>query len=136
VARQFRCDLAETGPFVGRCLISLTMPRFHTPAYRTGQAQLAHPARRKCHAVAHGKLSNYAGTGAGKVARGSTAYEVINAPNAALKFTGGSNFYGSAIGATVDDTGGTSLHFDTTLMNNVPAPAANLVELSLREVSY
>jgi hypothetical protein len=44
VARRFRCGLAESGPFVCRCLISLTMPRFHTPAYRTGQAQLTHPA--------------------------------------------------------------------------------------------
>jgi Tfp pilus assembly protein PilX len=79
---------------------------------------------------------NYAGTGTVKVAGGSAAYEVINAPNAALQFTGGSNFFGSAIGATVQDTGGTALHFDTTLLNNVTTPAANLVEISLREVSY
>jgi hypothetical protein len=39
-----RCGLAESGPFVCRCLNSLTLPRFHTPAYRTGQAQLTHPA--------------------------------------------------------------------------------------------
>ena len=79
---------------------------------------------------------NYAGTGTVKVAGGAGSYAVINSPNAALKFTGGSNFYGSAIGATVDDGGGTALHFDTTLMNNVPTPAANLAEISLREVSY
>lgn len=78
---------------------------------------------------------NYAGTGAIKVA-GASAYEVINSPNAALTFTGGSNFYGSAIGATVDDGGGTALHFDTTLQNNTPTPAANLVEISAREISY
>jgi len=87
-------------------------------------------------AVAGNFQVNYAGTGTIKVAGGASAYEVINAPNAALTFTGGSNFYGSAIGATVDDHGGTALHFDTTLMNNVPTPAANLVELSLREVAY
>ena len=79
---------------------------------------------------------NYAGTGNVKVAGGADAYEVINSPNAALKFTGGSNFYGSAIGATVDDTGGTALHFDTTLQNNTPTPAANLVEISAREIAY
>jgi len=79
---------------------------------------------------------NYAGAGNVTVAGGASAYEVINSPNAALKFTGGSNFYGSAIGATVDDKGGTALHFDTTLLNNVPTPAANLDEISLREVSY
>ncbi len=33
MARRFRCGLAETGSFVCRCLNSLTMPRFHTPAY-------------------------------------------------------------------------------------------------------
>ena len=51
-------------------------------------------------------------------------------------FTGGSNFYGSAIAATVTDTGGTGLHFDTTLLNNTTTPAANLNEISLREVAY
>ena len=79
---------------------------------------------------------NYAGTGTVKVAGGSGSYAVINSPNAALKFTGGSNFYGSAIGATVDDSGGTALHFDTTLQNNITTPAANLAEISLREVAY
>ena len=79
---------------------------------------------------------NYAGSGSVKVAGGASAYEVINSPNASLKFSGGSNFYGSAIGATVDDTGGTALHFDTTLQNNTPTPAANLVEISAREIAY
>jgi hypothetical protein len=31
VARWFRCNLAVPGPFVCRCLNSLTMPRFHIP---------------------------------------------------------------------------------------------------------
>jgi hypothetical protein len=79
---------------------------------------------------------NYAGTGAMKIAGGSAAYGVINAPNASLTFTGGSNFYGSAVAATVSDAGGTALHFDTTLLNNTTTPAANLNEISLREVAY
>jgi Tfp pilus assembly protein PilX len=79
---------------------------------------------------------NYAGTGNMKVAGGSGSYAVINAPNASLQFTGGSNFYGSAVAATVTDTGGTSLHFDTTLLSNTTTPAANLAEISLREVAY
>jgi len=79
---------------------------------------------------------NYGGTGTVKVTGGSNAYEVINSPNAQLQITGNADFYGSAIGATVYDGGGAALHFDTTLMNNVPTPAVNLVELSLREVSY
>ena len=44
MARRFRESLAETGPFVCRCLNNFPMPRFHTPAYRTGQAELPHPA--------------------------------------------------------------------------------------------
>jgi hypothetical protein len=38
VARRFRCGLAETGPFVGRCLNNPTLARFHTPrlSNRTG----------------------------------------------------------------------------------------------------
>jgi hypothetical protein len=79
---------------------------------------------------------NYAGTGGMKVAGGAGSYAVINAPNASLKFTGGSNFYGSAIANTVDDGGGTALHFDTSLLNNTTTPAANLAEISLREVAY
>jgi Tfp pilus assembly protein PilX len=79
---------------------------------------------------------NYAGTGNMKIAGGSGAYAVINAPNANLSFTGGSNFYGSAVAATVSDAGGTALHFDTTLLNNTTTPAANLNEISLREVAY
>jgi hypothetical protein len=87
-------------------------------------------------AVAGNFQINYAGSGAMKVAGGAGAYAVIDAPNASLKFTGGSNFYGSAIAASVDDGGGTALHFDTTLLNNITTPAANLAEISVREVSY
>jgi len=50
VTKQFIChhfrlsSLAETGPFVCQCLNNPTMPRFHTPAYRTGQADFPHLA--------------------------------------------------------------------------------------------
>jgi hypothetical protein len=79
---------------------------------------------------------NYAGTGTIKVTGGSDSYAVINAPNAPLQFTGGSDFYGSAVGSTITDTGGTNLHFDTTLLNNTNSPAANYTEIGLREVAY
>ena len=51
-------------------------------------------------------------------------------------FTGGSNFYGSAVAATVDAGGGTALHFDTTLLNNTNTPASNINKISLRAVTY
>jgi len=41
---------------------------------------------------------NYAGTQPLVVSGGTNSYAVINAPNAPLQFTGGSDFYGSAVG--------------------------------------
>ena len=53
VARWCRCGLSVTGPFVGRCLTSLTMLPFPHPAHRTGRADLPHPAlEEKTHAIA------------------------------------------------------------------------------------
>lgn len=79
---------------------------------------------------------NYAGTQNLVVSGGSNSFGVINAPNAPLQFTGGSDFYGSATGATITDTGGTNLHFDTSLLSNTNSTATNYTELSLRGVAY
>ena len=43
-----------------------------------------------------------------KISGGTDAFAVINAPNADLTFIGGSNFYGQAIGKTINDQGGTT----------------------------
>ena len=51
------------------------------------------------------------------------AYASVYAPNAYVKFTGGSDFYGSAVGGGpagtttggIDDTGGTNIHYDLAL---------------------
>ena len=79
---------------------------------------------------------NYGGTGNMIVTGGTSAYGIINAPNAALSFQGGSNFYGSAIASTINDQGGTSLFWDTS--TQIPPPQNNnkFDELSLRELSY
>ena len=37
---------------------------------------------------------------------------LVYAPNSAVSFSGGSNWYGGVISATVDDTGGTNIHND------------------------
>ena len=37
---------------------------------------------------------------------------VINAPYAAVQVNGGSDFYGTIMAYTIDDHGGTNLHFD------------------------
>jgi hypothetical protein len=85
--------------------------------------------------LANNFVINYGGTHNISVNGGAGAYAVINAPNANVSFSGGSNFYGQAIGATITDTGGTNLYFDTSL--NTPGPNNNaFFEISLRELSY
>ena len=78
---------------------------------------------------------NYNGTANISVNGGTAAYAVINAPRANISFSGGSNFYGQAIGATVTDTGGTNIYYDQSLQ--IPAPNNNaFFEIALRELSY
>ncbi len=78
---------------------------------------------------------NYGGTGTIKLNGGSAAYAVVNAPLANIILSGGSNFYGQAIGATISDTGGTNIYYDTSLL----MPTVNnhaFFEIALRELSY
>jgi hypothetical protein len=78
---------------------------------------------------------NYGGSNNISLNGGSAAYAVINAPNANISFSGGSNFYGQAIGATITDTGGTNFYYDTSL--NTPGPNNNpFFEIALRELNY
>src|SRR5207244_12517924 len=66
---------------------------------------------------------------------GNNAFAVINAPNSALTFKGNSNFYGQAIGKTVDVQGNGHFYWDKALVT--PPPDINpLYEISLREWSY
>jgi hypothetical protein len=57
VARWFRCGLSVAGPFVCRCLTSLTLLRFHIPLiepdWRISRIRLSE----KAHAVAHGRVA-------------------------------------------------------------------------------
>src|SRR5207249_11287217 len=66
---------------------------------------------------------------------GNNAFAVINAPNSDLTFKGNSNFYGQAIGKTVDVQGNGHFYWDKALVT--PPPDINpLYEISLRELSY
>jgi hypothetical protein len=78
---------------------------------------------------------NYGGTGNLTMTGGNDAYAVINAPRANISFHGGSNFYGQAIGQTIDDQGGTNFYWDQAGITP-PAPTASYYEISLRELSY
>jgi hypothetical protein len=54
----------------------------------------------------------YAGTANIKLEGGSNSAGLIYAPNAAVSFAGGSNWYGGVVAKTVDDQGGTKIHND------------------------
>lgn len=60
----------------------------------------------------------YDGPGAVKLSGGSASYAAVNAPHAAVTFSGGLNWYGAVIGATVNDSVGTALHYDRSLAAN------------------
>jgi hypothetical protein len=49
---------------------------------------------------------NYAGTGTMKIAGGTTAYYVVNAPNSAVTIHDGSDLYGAVIANSIDDSSG------------------------------
>ena len=80
-------------------------------------------------------MVNYGGTGNVSLSGGAGAYAVIDAPNASISFSGGSNFYGQAIGNTISDTGGTNIYYDSSLstQNN---NTNSFYEISMRELSY
>jgi hypothetical protein len=63
--------------------------------------------------VASNLQINYAGTGTITMEGGPGCYAILNAPNAAVVLHGGADFYGTIMADTIDDSGGTSLHFDT-----------------------
>jgi len=78
---------------------------------------------------------NYGGSNNISVSGGADAYAIINAPKANISFSGGSNFYGQAIGYTITDTGGTNIYYDSSL--NTPTVNNNLFyAISMRELSY
>jgi hypothetical protein len=86
-------------------------------------------------AIPNNLVINYGGTGNVNISGGSGAFAVINAPNASISFSGGSNFYGQAIGATISDTGGTNIYYDQSLQT--PGPNNNsFFEIALRELNY
>jgi len=57
----------------------------------------------------------YAGTDAVKLNGGAHTTAMVYSPNARVSFNGGGDFYGSVVGATIDDTGGARIHYDRRL---------------------
>jgi Tfp pilus assembly protein PilX len=57
----------------------------------------------------------YAGTNTLSVSGNANTALMVYAPNANVKLTGGSAIYGSVLAATIQDTGGTGVHYDRHL---------------------
>lgn len=57
----------------------------------------------------------YAGTGTLKLNGGTSTSAMVYAPRAAINLSGGANFYGSLLGASVTISGGTRVHYDRHL---------------------
>jgi hypothetical protein len=79
---------------------------------------------------------NYGGSDGIKLAGGADAYAVLNAPNSDIVFRGGSNFYGQALGKTIDDQGGTDFYWDTSLAVPPVVNTGAFHEVAMRELSY
>ena len=64
-----------------------------------------------------------------RMSGGSDFYGVVYAPTAAITRSGGSDLYGMVVGASLDLSGGSGLHYDQSLASLVGAqPSAQLVQ--------
>lgn len=79
---------------------------------------------------------NYGGTGGVKVSGGAGSYLVVDAPNAPVSFTGGSDIFGAVVGNSITDQGGTNFHVDTSARVGLIPPSGNYVLVSFRHVAY
>jgi hypothetical protein len=63
----------------------------------------------------------YAGSRGLNLSGGAASYATVYAPNALVNMSGGTDFFGSIIASTVTNSGGTAIHYDSSL----PAISAN-----------
>ena len=61
----------------------------------------------------------YGGTGSVTVAGGASAAMMVYTPSANVSVVGGADFYGALIGATVDNSGGTAIHYDRAMRDKM-----------------
>jgi hypothetical protein len=65
------------------------------------------------------------------LAGGSQAYMAVYAPHSPITFSGGSDFYGAAVGNTITNSGGVKMHYDVHLSG---LGGAGVVMLTWRQV--
>ena len=89
--------------------------------------------------IANNFQINYGGTGTITLAGGSTAYAVVNAPNATVNLSGTGNapaaLYGAVIGATIRMAGQFNFHYDRNT-SIAPPSTGSLNEISFRDIAY
>jgi hypothetical protein len=88
--------------------------------YVTGNSCASTPISMNSHATINnssGVSGNvvivYGGTGELDLQGGPQMCAIVNAPNAAVKFNGGSDYFGTIMANSIDDHGGVNLHYDT-----------------------
>lgn len=94
--------------------------------------------------VSSNVLINYPGTGTISMNGGTDTSLILNAPYAPVTMNGGADYYGTILASTIDDHGGTNLHFDaadTTISGQTASTAvANVtgsyVTLAFHSLSY
>ena len=57
----------------------------------------------------------YSGSRSMKLNGGTAAYALVYAPNSPINLSGGSHFYGGLVGSTINNSGGTAIHYDSSL---------------------
>jgi hypothetical protein len=104
----------------------------------------SHAAINNGGAIAANLQFNYPGSATINMVGGPSSYAVINAPYAAVVMKGGSDFYGTIMANTFDDSGGVNLHFDaadttisgTTASTATATATGSYNTLSFRSVPY
>ena len=66
-------------------------------------------------AIASNFLLFVSGGGTVKISGGGAGYMAVHARDSDVTFSGGSDFWGAVIANKLDNTGGTSLHYDEAL---------------------
>ena len=69
----------------------------------------------------------YGGTGQVKFAGNSNGSAVLYAPNSAVTLVGTSAIYGSVLGKTIDDSGGASIYYDSSLQDKFYVAGSPLI---------
>jgi hypothetical protein len=65
--------------------------------------------------IAENLQITYAGSRGLNLSGGAASYATVYAPNALVNMSGGTDFFGSIIASTVTNSGGTAMHYDSSL---------------------